>query len=131
MTTATKRKAYVREMKANWWTKLGFYKMYMVREATCLATVWFCLVLLYGVISLGSNGDLESFKGFLQNPIVLILNVISIAALLYHAATLYVMTPQVLTFIVNNERVNPNILRNVLWAVTGIVSLVALVLSYI
>ncbi|AIZ80174.1 fumarate reductase subunit FrdC [Actinobacillus equuli] len=130
MTTATKRKAYVREMKANWWTKLGFYKMYMVREATCLATVWFCLVLLYGVISLGGEG-LENFISFLQNPIVFILNVISISALLYHAATLYVMTPQVLTFIVNNERVNPNILRNVLWAVTGVVSLVALVFTYI
>lgn len=130
MTTVTKRKAYVRDMSANWWTKSSFYKLYMVREVTCLATVWFCLVLLYGVISLGGEG-LESFINFLQNPIVFILNVISIAALLYHAATLYVMTPQVLTFIVNNERVNPNILRNVLWAITGGVSLIALVLVYI
>ncbi|SUT99683.1 fumarate reductase subunit C [Actinobacillus lignieresii] len=130
MTTATKRKAYVREMKANWWTKSSFYKMYMVREATCLATVWFCLVLLHGVISLGGE-SLDGFISFLQNPIVFILNVISIAALLYHAATLYVMTPQVLTFIVKNERVNPNILKNALWGITGVVSLIALVCTYI
>lgn len=130
MTTATKRKAYVREMKANWWTKHGFYKMYMAREATCLATVWFCLVLLYGIISIVTK-DADDFVEFLQNPLVFALNIVSIGALLYHAATLYVMTPQVMNFIVKNERVNPNILRNVLWAVTGIVSLVTLIAVYI
>ncbi|STY59272.1 Fumarate reductase 15 kDa hydrophobic protein [Mannheimia haemolytica] len=37
--SATKRRPYVRGMKASWWKKLDFYKMYMVREATCLPTV--------------------------------------------------------------------------------------------
>ena len=41
----TKRKAYVREMNANWWTKSSFYKMYMVREVTGLA--YFFLNLLF------------------------------------------------------------------------------------
>ncbi|AAP95048.1 fumarate reductase subunit C [[Haemophilus] ducreyi] len=126
----TKRKAYVREMKANWWTKLDFYRMYMIREATCIATIWFCLVLLYGVISLGGR-HIENFISFSQNPLVVILNIISLAGLLYHAATLYVMTPQVLTIVVKNERLNPNILKNALWAITGLVSLLALVLVYI
>lgn len=131
MTTTTKRKAYVREMPANWWTKKPFYTLYMLREATCIPTVWFCLELLYAVINLNNHGNLEQFTSFLQNPLVFILNAISIGALLFHAATLFVLTPQVMTFIVKNERLNPNILRNVLWAITGIVSLVALVLVYL
>lgn len=130
MTTQTKRKAYVREIKPTWWKSLDFYKMYMVREATAIPTVWFCLVLLYGLISFGNNGNLENFIGFLQNPLVVILNIISIAAMLYHAATLYVMTPQVLNIIVKNERLNPNVVRNTLWAITGVVSLIALILAF-
>ena len=80
MTTATKRKAYVREVKANWWTKLGFYKFYMVREATAIPTVWFCLVLLYGVIALGNGTFDTNFVDFLKNPIVIILNLVSLRA---------------------------------------------------
>lgn len=130
MSVQTKRKAYVREMKATWWKNLDFYKMYMVRETTCLANVWFCMVLLYGVISLG-KGDLNDFIHFLQNPLVVVLNIASIGAMLYHAATLFTMTPEVMTFIVKNERLNPNILRNALWGVTGVVSLLAVILVYI
>lgn len=126
----TKRKAYVREVKADWWKAKSFYKLYMFREATCLPTVWFCIELLYGIISLNNNGNLNNVIDFLQNPIVFVLNIASIGALLYHAATLYVLTPQVMTFIVKNERLNPNILRNALWAITVIVSVVALILVY-
>ncbi|MGL5770294.1 MAG: fumarate reductase subunit FrdC, partial [Plesiomonas shigelloides] len=51
MSTISKRKPYVREMKANWWQKLGFYKFYMIREGSAVPTVWFGLVLLYGMFA--------------------------------------------------------------------------------
>lgn len=42
--------------------KLPFYKMYMVREAISIPTVWFSLVLFYGVITLGTFAtDFVSF----------------------------------------------------------------------
>ena len=53
--TVSKRKKYVRPMTATWWQKLDFYKAYMVREATSIFAVWFCIVLLYGVLCLASN----------------------------------------------------------------------------
>ncbi|QLB17983.1 fumarate reductase subunit FrdC [Mannheimia granulomatis] len=129
--SATKRKPYVREMKATWWKKLDFYKMYMLREATCLPTVWFCIVLFYGAVALSKGTFATDFIGFLQNPFVIILNVISLGAMIYHAATLFVMTPEVMSVMVKGKHLPVSVGRNVLWAVTGVISLIALILVYI
>ena len=132
--TVSKRKKYVRPMTATWWQKLDFYKAYMVREATSIFAVWFCIVLLYGVLCLASNPvpvlGIVDFIGFLRNPIVVFLNIITLIATLYHTATYFVMTPKVMNIIVKNERLPHHVLRNALWAVTAVVSVVALILVY-
>ena len=132
--TVSKRKKYVRPMTATWWQKLDFYKAYMVREATSIFAVWFCIVLLYGVLCLASNPGpglgIVDFIGFLRNPIVVFLNIITLIATLYHTATYFVMTPKVMNIIVKNERLPHHVLRNALWAVTAVISVIALILVY-
>ena len=132
--TVSKRKKYVRPMTATWWQKLDFYKAYMVREATSIFAVWFCIVLLYGVLCLASNPvpdlGIVDFIGFLRNPIVVFLNIITLIATLYHTATYFVMTPKVMNIIVKNERLPHHLLRNALWAVTAVISVIALILVY-
>ncbi|OFQ19807.1 MULTISPECIES: fumarate reductase subunit FrdC [Haemophilus] len=132
--TVSKRKKYVRPMTATWWKKLDFYKAYMVREATSIFAVWFCIVLLYGVLCLASNPEpglgIVDFIGFLRNPIVVFLNIITLIATLYHTATYFVMTPKVMNIIVKNERLPHHVLRNALWAVTAVISVIALILVY-
>ena len=132
--TISKRKKYVRPMTATWWQKLDFYKAYMVREATSIFAVWFCIVLLYGVLCLASNPvpglGIVDFIGFLRNPIVVFLNIITLIATLYHTATYFVMTPKVMNIIVKNERLPHHVLRNALWAVTAVISVIALILVY-
>ena len=132
--TVSKRKKYVRPMTATWWQKLDFYKAYMVREATSIFAVWFCIVLLYGVRCLASNPvpglGIVDFIGFLRNPIVVFLNIITLIATLYHTATYFVMTPKVMNIIVKNERLPHHVLRNALWAVTAVISVIALILVY-
>ena len=132
--TVSKRKKYVRPMTATWWQKLDFYKAYMVREATSIFAVWFCIVLLYGVLGLASNPvpglGIVDFIGFLRNPIVVFLNIITLIATLYHTATYFVMTPKVMNIIVKNERLPHHVLRNALWAVTAVISVIALILVY-
>ena len=51
----TKRKPYVRPMTSTWWKKLPFYRFYMVREGTAVPTVWFSIVLIYGLFALSST----------------------------------------------------------------------------
>ncbi len=77
----TQRKPYVRTMTPTWWQKLGFYRFYMLREGTSVLAVWFSIVLLYGVFALkGGAESWAGFVGFLQNPLVLLINVVALLA---------------------------------------------------
>ena len=84
----TKRKPYVRPMTSTWWKKLPFYRFYMVREGTAVPTVWFSIVLIYGLFALKHGAESwAGYIGFLQNPVVVILNLITLAAALLHTKT--------------------------------------------
>lgn len=127
-TVATKRKKYVREMKPTWWKSWDFYKFYVLRESTAVPTIWFCLVLLYGLICLGKGTFGSAFVGFLQNPIVIILNIITLGAALLHSFTFFNMTPQMVNIIVKNQRLDVKLASKVFWGITAVVSVLTLIL---
>ncbi len=84
----TQRKPYVRTMTPTRWQKLGFYRFYMLREGTSVLAVWFSIVLLYGVFALkGGAESWAGFVGFLQNPLVLLINVVALLAAALHTKT--------------------------------------------
>ena len=124
----SKRKTYVREMTPTWWKSWDFYKFYMVREATALPTVWFCLVLLKGIFALGAGTFATDFVGFLQNPIVVILNLISLAALLLHAHTLFQMTGEVMS---GTTGLKADVIQKALQGLFVVVSILGLILAFI
>ncbi|WP_439239770.1 MULTISPECIES: fumarate reductase subunit FrdC [unclassified Lonepinella] len=124
----SKRNKYRREMTATWWKKWDFYKFYMLREATAFAAVWFCLVLLYGIITLGSeNGFTTNFVPFLQNPIVVILNLVSIAASILHSVTFFHMSGEVMS---GTLGVKSELIRKGFYVVFAVVSVVLLILAF-
>ncbi|MDE3995396.1 fumarate reductase subunit FrdC [Glaesserella parasuis] len=128
-TTASKRKKYVREVKPTWWKALDFYKFYVLRESTSVPTIWFCLVLFYGLACLGKeNGFVENFIPFLQNPLVVVLNIIILGAVLLNSFTFFGMAPQMMNVIVKNERIDVKLVSRVFWGITAFVSLLALIL---
>jgi fumarate reductase subunit C len=127
-TAASKRKKYVREVKPTWWKKLDFYKFYVLRESTSVPTVWFCLELLYGLVCLGNNTFDTNFVSFLQNPLVVILNIITLGAVVLNSLTFFGMAPQMMNVIVNNERIDTKLVNRVFWGITAVVSLLVLIL---
>ncbi|BDH47466.1 fumarate reductase subunit C [Salmonella enterica subsp. enterica serovar Choleraesuis] len=123
----TKRKPYVRTMPSNWWQKLGFYRFYMLREGTAVPAVWFSLVLLYGLFSLKDGAESwMGFVGFLQNPIVFILNLIALAAALLHTKTWFELAPKAANIIVKGEKMGAEPVIKGLWAVTALATVVIL-----
>lgn len=128
MTTESKRKKYVREVTPTWWKKLDFYKFYVLRESTSVPTVWFCLVLLYGVICLKNDTFATNFVSFLQNPLVIILNIIALGAVLLNSFTFFNMAPQMMNVIVKNERIDTKLVNRVFWGITAFISLLILIL---
>ncbi len=131
----SKRKPYVREMTASWWKKNPFYKLYIVRESTALFSIWFSLILLYGTICLTRSTNFligySEFVSFLQNPLVVILNIVALGAALLNTVTYFNMTPKVMNLIVKGEKLNPKVVTGALWVVTAIVSFFALLFLFI
>lgn len=127
-TTVSKRNKYVRGMTATWWKDSAFYRFYMLREATALPTIWFCIVLLYSVICLSKyNGfvGVINFISFLQNPLVIILNLVSLAGLLLHAFTLFDMTGEVMA---GSTGLPAKVIKTTLRITFAVVTLLALIL---
>ncbi|MBD2786456.1 fumarate reductase subunit FrdC [Xenorhabdus sp. DI] len=121
----TKRKPYVRGMEANWWRKLGFYRFYMLREGTAIPTVWFSILVLYGLFALkGGPESWAGFVSFLQNPLVLLINIITLLAALLHTKTWFELAPKALNIIVRNEKLSPGPIIKLLWAITLIATAV-------
>ncbi len=67
-----------------------------------------------------------SFVGFLQNPIIVVLNLIVLAAALLHTKTRFELAPKAANIIVKGEKMGPEPVIKGLWAVTAVVSVVIL-----
>ncbi|WP_413739260.1 fumarate reductase subunit FrdC [Sodalis sp. RH21] len=126
----TKRKPYIRDMPSNWWQKLGFYRFYMLREGTAIPAVWFSIELIYGLFALksGEPGWL-AFVAFLQNPVVLALNFLTLLAAVLHTATWFVLAPKATVVIYNNAKVGPLPFIVSLWIVTAVVTVAILTVA--
>lgn len=123
----TKRKPYVRTMTPTWWQKLGFYRFYMLREGTSVPTVWFSIVLIYGLFALKNGPESWAlFVSFLQNPIVVILNLVTLAAALLHTKTWFELAPKAANIIVKGEKMGPEPVIKGLWAAAAVVTVVVL-----
>ena len=73
--------------------KIGFLRKHMVREATSIFAVWFCIVLLYGVLCLASNPVPDRVVDFVdcrESNFVVFLKYHHVSATLYHC-NLFVM----------------------------------------
>ncbi len=113
----TQRKPYVRAMTQSWWQKLGFYRFYMLREGTSVLAVWFSIVLLYGVFALQGGADnWANFVGFLQNPLVLLINVVALREAIMHTKTWFDLAPKAANIVINSERVGPMPIEDYVWS---------------
>ncbi len=130
MTTASKRKKYIRPMEADWWKHHPFYRFYMMREATAIFSLWFSFVLFYGVICLSKSawGIFGAYKfiEFLSNPIVVFLNLIALGAAILNTVTYFRMTPKVMNLIIKGEKLDPKLVTQALWGITAIVSIIVI-----
>ncbi len=83
----TKRKPYVRPMTSTGGKSCRLSLLH-VTEGTAVPTVWFSIVLIYGLFALKHGAESwAGYIGFLQNPVVVILNLITLAAALLHTKT--------------------------------------------
>ena len=123
----TKRKPYVRPMTSTWWKKLPFHRFYMLREGTAVPAVWFSIELIFGLFALKNGPEAwAGFVDFLQNPVIVIINLITLAAALLHTKTWFELAPKAANIIVKDEKMGPEPIIKSLWAVTVVATIVIL-----
>lgn len=126
----TKRKPYVREMTPTWWNKLGFYRFYMLREGTAVVQLWFSLLVMYGVYCLkGGPSDWAGYVHLLQNPVVVLINILTLAGTLLHTVTWFQLAPKAVNIVIKDEKMGPEPIVRLLWIVTLIVNAVILAVA--
>jgi fumarate reductase subunit C len=89
-----------------WWLKRGSYLVFILRELSSVFVAWFVVYLLLLVRAAG-GGD-ESYRQFLAwaaSPGVLLLNVVSLFFVVFHAVTWFNLAPQALVVRLQGRRV--------------------------
>ncbi len=140
------RKPYVPKVKANWWTKNRFYTLYMLREGTCLLGLFASCEILLGIFLFAlcnldaAEATAESaapymwwVNSFVGNPVVMLLNLVALAASLYHAVTFFNMMPQAMRIFMNKnstDMVPGSFIVISLYAALGVCTLFILILAF-
>lgn len=74
----------------------------------------------------GSADNWANFVGFLQNLLVLLINVVALLAAIMHTKTWFDLAPKAANIVINSERMWPMPILIGLWAVTLVVSVIIL-----
>jgi fumarate reductase subunit C len=96
--------AYHQPVPRFWWAKRRSYLLFMLRELSCVAVAWSVLYLLAGVAAV-ADGDYRGFAQFSERPVVVLLNVVSLAFLLLHAVTWFGLAPRAMVIHLRGRRV--------------------------
>ena len=89
-----------------WWLEKQSYFLFMLREASCVFVGWFVVYLLMLMSAVG-QGD-ASYQDFLiwsARPGIVLLNLVSLAFVLFHAVTFFSAAPQALVVKVGGTKV--------------------------
>ena len=110
------RKPYKRPVEKLWWTKNKFFTVYMIREGTAITALFAALEIILGIFMFGmSNLDVSTataesaapylwwVQEFLGNPLIIILNLVCLAASLFHAVTWFNLMPKAVRLFMNKN----------------------------
>jgi fumarate reductase subunit C len=89
-----------------WWLEKPAYLAFMLREGSCMFVGWFTLYLLW-LLDAVREGPLayELFLAWSGTPWVLLLNVVTLAFVVFHAITFFQAAPQAMVVRVGRTRV--------------------------
>lgn len=124
---SSKRNAYHRPVTADWWRKTGFYRFYMLREGTALPALLFSIELIFGLYALKRGAESwAAFVDFLHHPVLLLLNLIALAAALLHSKTWFELAPKASIIVIGDKKLPSGPIVKSLWLVMALISLAML-----
>lgn len=99
-----------RHVSTYWWLQKPSYCAFMLREASCLFVAWFVVFLLLLVRAVGQGEpSYREFLAWSASRPILLLNLVSLSFIVYHAVTFFSAAPQAMVVHLGRTRV-PNVL---------------------
>lgn len=101
-----------RPVSTYWWLEKPAYLAFILREGSCMFVAWFVgyLLLLLRAL-LDGEASYQEFLVWSASPAILILNVVTLAFLLYHAITFFDAAPRAMVVRLGRTRMPPALVR--------------------
>jgi fumarate reductase subunit C len=85
---------YRARMSRWWWLSRPSYVAFVLREVSCIFVAWSVLFLLLFVWAIGNgSSSYADFLDWADTPWIVVLNVITLGFIVYHAVTWFQLTP--------------------------------------
>ena len=104
---------YRPRMPVFWWVGRRSYLIFVIRELSSVFVAWSVvfLLLLVNAVSQGAR-EYRQFIHLSSEPWMLVLNVITLAFLVFHAITWFNLAPRAIVVRLRGERVSPSWIVN-------------------
>jgi fumarate reductase subunit C len=97
---------YRPRMSTWWWLKRRYYLTFILRELSSVFVAWSVLYLLLLIHAVGRGPvNYHQFLGWSCNPVVLLVNVVSLFFVVFHAVTWFNLAPQAMVLRLRGKRV--------------------------
>jgi fumarate reductase subunit C len=116
---------YRRRVSTWWWLARWPYLKFILREISSVFVAWFVVVLLLQIRAL-SRGP-QAYAGFeqwLKNPLIVLLNVIAVFFVVFHAVTWFNLAPKAMAVRFRGKRVPGALIAGANYAAWAAVSLI-------
>ena len=118
------RQPYIREMpKTTWYMRQGRYKIYMLREVTCLLVGFYSFLMIFALAALaeGSETSWQHFLASQQNAVMITFHAFSlIYFLIYQTFAWFELAPKAMPLHLGEKKLPDSIIvmaHYVVWAV--------------
>lgn len=100
---STSMPEYQAPMPLLWWAKRRSYLVFMLRELSSVFVTWSVVYLAIGVWTVG-GGNYQQFLDFSANPVIVALNLVTLAFLLLHTITWLGLAPHAIVIHLRGRR---------------------------
>jgi fumarate reductase subunit C len=102
-------KSYRARLSTYWWLSRWVYFKFILREASSVFVAWFVVLTLLQIRALARGpADYAEFQRWLQSPLVLALNIVSLFFVIFHAVTWFSLAPKAMAIRLQGKRL-PNL----------------------
>jgi len=108
-----------------WWLARWPYLKFILREISSVFVAWFVVVLLLQIRALSRGPEAyAAFERWLQNPLIVLLNLITLFFVVFHAITWFNLAPSAMAIRLRGKRVPDLVIVGTNYAAWAAISLV-------